>query len=195
MLCHRYLLLLVTVLSLPAIALLEGNDPAVIEETVNQSASEEATGPLEPSHSEPPVVVDHSTGNESITIDSLFLPNSLSNLGEPLHSMVKFITRLPIRLIAWILGENADILGLQMQQIGNGLISVGAESLGLGFKEYGLSVMAFGRTVKQWFVNEDIPASVVQSIREDAHYQWWNGLGQSYLQTRIELEKMYSSQF
>ena len=190
MLCLKGSLLLLTVLSLPAIAFMEENSTK-IEETINQAPSEEASDSQEPS----PVSAGEASTNESITIDSLFLPHSLTQFGEPLHSMIKFITRLPIRLIAWILGENADILGLQMQQIGNALISVGAESLGLGFKEYGLSAMAFGRTVKQWFVNEDIPASVTQSIREDADYQWWNGLGQSYLQTRMELEKMYSSQF
>lgn len=195
MLRLQYLTLLVAVLSLPQLALVEESSTQ-IDEAIDQSPSEETAASQQPSQVVSPVADGQVPANESFTVDTLFLPQSFLKLGEPLNSIVRFITRLPIRLIAWILGENADILGLQMQQIGNALISVGAESLGLGFKDYGLSVMAFGRTVKQWFVNEDIPKSVLESLREDpANYQWWNGLGDSYLQTRMELEKMYSSQF
>lgn len=196
MLSVKYLLPLVTILTLPALTVLEESTTQLpIDEKLDESPGQVASESNPPPKVIPPKVENGIT-TDAFTIDSLFLPDSWRNLGEPMNTMVKFTMRFPIYIVGYILGENAETLGLQMLQIGNALLSVGAESFGHGMKDYALSAIAFGKTIKEWFVEGNIPPKVIEELKVHRnYYHWWHHLGESYLLMREEIEKTYSSSF
>lgn len=132
--------------------------------------------------------------------DSLLFPESLQRVSEPLQSIRNFLVRIPVSIIAWIIGENVELLGHQVLQIGNAFLAFGSKGFGLTFKDYGIGFMAFGKTVKDWFVYQQIPQRLIEITKnrtsqdEPAYGLWWNELGISYIENRVALQQLYSNQ-
>jgi hypothetical protein len=65
---------------------------------------------------------------------------------------------------------------------------------GYTLKDYAIGFIAFGKTVKEWFVYNNIPAWNETRERPNIGY-YWNKIGESYLQTRLEVEMIYGAHF
>lgn len=207
MLTVKHFMPLVIMLTMPGVTLLqESNEllsfltatsaPLNDESTEKVSPGDEQTSESKEQAANVSPPPSFGSNNESFSVDALFLPTSWQNLAEPINSIVKFTMRVPVYIVGWVLGQNAEMLGLQMMSIGNALLKFGAESFGYGLKDYGLSVMALGTTIKEWFVNNNIPPELIHLLKADnASYQWWHAFGESYLKVREENEKLYSSSF
>ena len=68
--------------------------------------------------------------SDVIGIDRILFPASYSNLPQPLRNIVNTIVRIPIIVAGLIVGENAELLGLQAMQVGNALLMMGAQKFG-----------------------------------------------------------------
>lgn len=77
---------------------------------------------------------------------------------------------------------------------------------GYTLKDYAIGFIAFGKTVKEWFVNNNLPSFDGNSTEDESlltqhsgegfsYGYFWDKLGNSYLQTRLEVEEMYGSNF
>lgn len=135
-----------------------------------------------------------------LSFDYLLFPGSWNKLDEPLQSLVNVFLRAPVSIIAWIIGEKVELLGHQALQLGNALLAFGPRDIGLTLKDYGIGFMAFGKTVKDWFVYHHVPQRLVNltNHRNDSHEAayglWWNELGIQYVHNRVDLEHLYSIQ-
>lgn len=136
----------------------------------------------------------------ALIVDKILFPDSWDKLNEPFQSFLNLLIHVPVSIIAWLIGEKIEILGHHSLQIGNALLAFGSRSFGLTFKDYGIGFMAFGKTVKDWFVYHQIPKRLLELTRnrtnkgEPAYGLWWNELGISYVQNRVDLEHLYNSQ-
>lgn len=144
----------------------------------------------------------HMNETQSIptfSLDKFLFPDSWIKLSDPFQSTLSFLIRLPTSIIAWFLGENLEILGHHALQIGNALLAFGMRSLGFTIKDYGIGFMAFGKTIKDWFVYYQIPKKLIELTKDLNHTEptyglWWNEIGSSYLDNRIDLEHLYNNQ-
>jgi len=156
-------------------------------------------------------------------LDSLIFPRSFKDMLEPLKTFLNLLLRIPVIVIGLIVGENAELLGLQTMQMGNALLLSGARGwgmslmpinrhsfiyhpfLGYTLREHAIGFIAFGRTVKEWFVNNNLPSFngtdsnedfLVQHSGEGPSYgYYWNKIGNSFLETRLEIEELYGNRF
>jgi hypothetical protein len=77
---------------------------------------------------------------------------------------------------------------------------------GYTLREYAIGIIAFGKTAKEWFVNNNLP-SFNSSIGDDSllmtehagegpsYGYYWNKIGNSFLETRLQMEELYGSRF
>lgn len=63
-------------------------------------------------------------------LDSVLFPKSFKNMVEPLKTFLNLLLRLPIIIAGLIVGENAELLGLQTMQVGNAFLLMGAQGFG-----------------------------------------------------------------
>ena len=150
--------------------------------------------------------------NDVVGIDRILFPPSYSSLPQPLRNVVNTVVRIPVIIAGLIVGENAELMGLQALQVGNALLMAGIQGLGgyllhrrtphptpscfrcsgYSLRDYAIGFIAFGRTVKQWFVYNNIPAFNDTGRRPSVGY-FWNKIGEAYLQTRLGVETMYGA--
>lgn len=135
-----------------------------------------------------------------LSFDYVLFPGSWNKLEEPLKSLVNVFLRVPISVLAWLIGEKVELMGHQALQLGNALLAFGPRDIGLTLKDYGIGFMAFGKTVKDWFVYHNVPQRLVNLTNnnnasdEAAYGLWWNELGIQYVHNRVDLEHLYSIQ-
>jgi hypothetical protein len=72
------------------------------------------------------------TGLSAFNLDRFLFPRSFQNMMEPLKTILNTLLRLPVILGGLIVGEYAELLGLQAMQLGNALLLMGVQ----GFGEY-----------------------------------------------------------
>ena len=63
-------------------------------------------------------------------LDGILFPKSFKNMVEPLKTFLNLLLRLPIIIAGLIVGENAELLGLQAMQVGNAFLLMGAQGFG-----------------------------------------------------------------
>lgn len=65
---------------------------------------------------------------------------------------------------------------------------------GQTLRDYAIGFMAFGKTVKEWFVYNNIPDLSDDGDRMTVG-NLWNKFSTSFLQTRVEVEMVYGAHF
>lgn len=68
--------------------------------------------------------------SDVIGIDRILFPASYSNLPQPLRNIINTIIRIPVIVAGLIVGENAELIGLQAMQVGNALLMMGSHNFG-----------------------------------------------------------------
>ena len=68
--------------------------------------------------------------SDVVGIDRILFPASFSSLPQPLRNIVNTIVRIPVIVAGLIVGENAELIGLQAMQIGNALLMMGSNKFG-----------------------------------------------------------------
>lgn len=68
--------------------------------------------------------------SDVIGIDRILFPASYSKLPQPLRNVVNTIVRIPVIVAGLIVGENAELIGLQAMQVGNALLMMGSHKFG-----------------------------------------------------------------
>lgn len=69
--------------------------------------------------------------SDAVGIERILFPASFSRLPQPLRNIVDTVVRIPVMLVGLVLGENAELLGLQTMQIGNSLLMLGSHNFGM----------------------------------------------------------------
>lgn len=152
-----------------------------------------------------------------MTIEPVIFPN-WTPLSWPssIRSFVNAVARIPLMLIGSMLGQSAELLGLQTMQVGNALLAAGVQGLGVcnsnkpqvllteklprtGFtlKDYSIGFIAFGQTVKEWFADFEAPGNTTSTATDGlpSYGNLWQALGNRYYETRLETEQLYGSQY
>lgn len=68
--------------------------------------------------------------SDVVGIDRILFPASYSRLPQPLRNVVNTIVRIPVIVAGLIIGENAELIGLQAMQVGNALLMMGSHKFG-----------------------------------------------------------------
>lgn len=67
---------------------------------------------------------------------------------------------------------------------------------GYTLRDYAIGFMAFGTTVREWFVNQNITQPMTEASDGLASFgNMWSALGNQYLKTRLEIEQSYCVKF
>lgn len=68
---------------------------------------------------------------------------------------------------------------------------------GYTLKDYSIGFIAFGKTVKEWFVANEVPANSTSTGTDGlpSYGNLWSALGNRFYETRLETEQLYGSQY